>query len=243
MARLTDEELEQLLRETFADKEELVDTLPQATKHRRPVAPVLLAAAAVLVVLGSILYGVNRGRDVDPAPPVATTQSGDDAEIWASAITAITQRFQPEYKLDVVSVTDATSVAVRSTGSPESSPQSAGTAHPFSVAEKDQIAAQVGKATRLQFKWADAEPHAEIAKCFPTLARVSVGNVVDKGDHKEVPTRISYNCGFEYLLTYRVEKQGDAWAVTGTVGPSEGVIPVWRCVFSGKTPATPRPGC
>ena len=75
MAKLTDEELERLLRETFADKEDLLDSLPQATKRRRPVAPLLLAAAAVLAVLGSILYGVSRGGDLDPVPPVATAST------------------------------------------------------------------------------------------------------------------------------------------------------------------------
>ena len=64
MARLTDEELERLLRETFADKEDQVDSLPQTTKRRRPAAPVLLAAAAVLVVLGR-LPGRESDRHLD----------------------------------------------------------------------------------------------------------------------------------------------------------------------------------
>lgn len=242
MARLTDEELEQLLRETFADKEKLVDTLPQATKRRRPLAPVLLAAAAVVVVLGGILYGVNRTRDVDPAPPVATARAGDDAQVWASAITAITQRFQPDYKLSKLLVLDQTAT-ISLTGR-ESVPQTyAGPIQAFSGAEKGEIAEQVARATRLQVGWVGAQPLAESAKCTPQLARVSVGNVVDKADHREVRALITYNCGWMYTLTYRVEKRGDAWAVTGTVGLGQGVIPAGGCPLSGKTPTSEEPGC
>ncbi|MEV5961686.1 hypothetical protein AB0L70_07980 [Kribbella sp. NPDC051952] len=242
MARPTDEELEQLLRETFADKEKLVDTLPQATKGRRPLAPVLLAAAAVIVVLGGILYGVNRTRDVDPAPPVATAQAGDDAQIWASAITAITQRFQSDYQLSTLLVQAQT--ATIAVAGPESVPQRyAGPIQEFSGAEKDQIAQQVVRATRLQVEWVNAQAPAERDKCARELARISVGNVVDQGDHREVRTLITYNCGWMYTLTYRLEKRADAWTVTGTVGLGQGVIPAGGCPFSGKTPTTAEPGC
>lgn len=241
MARMTDEELEQLLRETFADKEKLVDTLPEATKpHRPPVAPVLLAAAAVLVVLGGILYGVNRIRDVDPAPPVAT--AGQDAQIWGATITAITQRFQPQYKLDTLLVPGHTST-ITTASRLQSGDERADAVRTFSAAEKDQIEDQVVTATHVQFRWTEPEPRDTIMKCFPTIARVSVGNVVDKGDHQEVPAWIAYNCGAEYWLTYRVEKRGDTWTTVGTVGPGHGMIPAGGCALSGKTPASPKPGC
>ncbi|MDX6283081.1 MAG: hypothetical protein QOH03_4152, partial [Kribbellaceae bacterium] len=57
MPKLTDEEVGQLLRETFTEKEELLDHLPEATTIpvRRRKAPVLLAAAAVIVILAGVL--------------------------------------------------------------------------------------------------------------------------------------------------------------------------------------------
>jgi len=234
MARLTDEELERLLRETFADKEKLADSLPKATKSRRPVAPVLLAAAAVLVVLGGILYGVNRGGDADPAPPVAVAPAGDDAEIWGAAITAITHRLQPKYDLRSLLVRDQTAELIGT--------QRAGNVRAFSAAQKERIADRVSTATHIEVKWVDAQPHATTETCFRELANVSVGEVFDKGDHKEVRTSIAYNCGYSYVLTYRVEKQNGVWTVTGTVGPGEGSIPA-GCPMSGESPASPRDGC
>src|SRR5882757_510311 len=96
MTKPTDEEIGTLLRETFADKENLVDQLPEGTKHRR--MPVLLAAAAVLVILGGILYAAGSG---DPSPPpaaqatvtvpTAQTQAADSL-IWAAGIEGIVKR-------------------------------------------------------------------------------------------------------------------------------------------------------
>jgi hypothetical protein len=234
MARLTDEELERVLRETFADKEELLDTLPQATtKRRRPVAPVLLAAAAVLVVLGSILYGVNRGGDVNPAPPVAAAPAGDNAEIWAAAITAVTQKFQPEYDLRSVDLSGQTFVVMTASERTSRPPV-------FTVPEKDRIADQVARAANVQVSWVDGSLQNQ--HCIRSRAEVSVGKVVDKDDHKEVRTRIAYNCGYGYMLTYRIEKSGGRWTVTGTVGVPEGVIPA-GCPLTQSSPANRQHGC
>jgi hypothetical protein len=232
MPRLTDEDLEQLLRETFADKEKLVDSLPQATKRRRPVGPVLLAAAAVLVLLGGILYGVSRGGEVEPTPPVASSSATDDADIWAAAIVAITQRLDQRAGLQ--------SLLVRDRASSVDAVQEAGNARTFSAAEKNRISDQVVKDAGVQVEWLGTG--AMTAQCVRTLARVSVGEVVDKGDHKEVRTSIANNCGFQYTVTYRVEKRDDSWIVTGIVGVPVGVVPV-GCPLSGKTPASPQAGC
>jgi hypothetical protein len=110
MGKLTDEDIEQLLRETFADKENLVDELPLATKRRNP-APVLLAAAAVLVVLAGVVYGVSRAGDlgaVSPAGPVSTTvrSESDDAMIWAAAIEAMLRQVTPGQGWKTVFVLD-----------------------------------------------------------------------------------------------------------------------------------------
>ncbi|TCO17615.1 hypothetical protein EV652_11768 [Kribbella steppae] len=231
MARLTDEDLERLLRETFADKEDLLDSLPQATKPRRPIAPILLAAATVLVVLGGILYGVNRGAEVEPTPPVASSSTTDDADIWAAAIVAITQRSGQPAGLQSLYV------AKRAPGADDANQEAART---FSTAERNRISAQVIKDAGIQVGWLGTG--ATTAQCIRTLARVSVGEVVDKGDHKEVRTSIAYNCGSHYTVTYRIEKRDDSWTVTGIVGVPEGAVPS-SCPVSGKTPASPEAGC
>jgi hypothetical protein len=247
MAGLTDEDLERLLRETFADKEklvadkdELVDTLPETTKRGRPVAPILLAAAAVLVVLGGVLYGVSRGS-VDPAPPVATDgvakasgNASPDADIWAAAITAITQRAD-----QTVGTQSVRTVLVMDQTATFTGAERASKVRVFSAAEKARIADLVAKAAHVRVEWPDPAV-VYTAKCVQAVVRVSVGEVVDKGDHKEVSTGIS-NCGYS-ALTYRIEKRGDSWTVTGTVGAVQGSIPV-SCPMSGKTPASPRFGC
>src|SRR5690242_6396714 len=116
MPDLTDEELGTLLRETFADREALVGRaehhVPTATKPRR-VMPVLLAAATVLVVLGGVLYGVQRLQPgttqsttttTAPAPvagpALATVQAAGadhstrDADVWGLAIGVMLRSFQ-----------------------------------------------------------------------------------------------------------------------------------------------------
>ncbi|MGW6279010.1 hypothetical protein [Kribbella sp. NPDC055071] len=254
MDRLTDEELERLLRETFADKEKLVDTLLWATRRRRSPVPALLAAAAVLVVLGGILYGVNRDPDVDPVavPPTTAVQPQDeDAQIWASAVTAITQKFQPKYELQLVVMPQRTSpeadLVIVPSREYNSGPQneSATTAQPFSSTQMDQIADQVGAATQVQVEWLQPGVYAgPVDTCAAPEAAVLVGNVVDKGDHKEVRTKINYGCDFVYAVTYRVEKRADTWTATGPVGSGEGTWPVGStCAPTGKKPATPPKDC
>jgi hypothetical protein len=264
MARLTDEDLERLLRETFADKEklvaektepvadkdELVEALPEATNRRRPVAPILLAAASVLVVLGGILYGVSRGS-ADPAPPVATAgvaggsenasgNASPDADIWAAAITAITQRADQAVGPESVQTAQIVrTVLVVDQTATFAGAERASAVRAFSAAQKDRIADLVAKAAPVRVEW-PSPAVTYTAKCDQTVARVSVGEVVDKGDHKEVSTAIS-NCSYT-ALTYRIEKRGDNWTVTGTVGPIQGSIPV-SCPMSGTTPASPRDGC
>jgi hypothetical protein len=256
MNRLTDEELERLLRETFADKEKLVDTLPLATMRRRPLVPVLLAAAAVLVVLGGILYGVNRGRDVDPVavPPASAQPNDEDAQIWATAVTAITTQFQSRYDVQLVVMHEQTSppadLEIVPTGESNSGPQggtgSATIAQPFSAMQMDEIADQVGTATRAQVRFLTPGSSAGTIQlmCDAKQATVLVGNVVDNGGHKEVRTRFSYSCGPDYVITYRVAKLADTWTATGLAGSGAGTWPATQnCVLTGTTPASPPTQC
>ncbi|MFI5732514.1 hypothetical protein ACIA49_20500 [Kribbella sp. NPDC051587] len=97
MPKLTDDQLGDLLRETFTDHEADV-LLPKATK-RRPLVPVLVAAAAVLAVLGGTLYTVHGNDPVAPVDQPPTASAGlpvsSDAAAWAKAIRAIAQDHAP----------------------------------------------------------------------------------------------------------------------------------------------------
>lgn len=237
MARLTDEELERLLRETFADKESLVDDLPKASKRRRPLAPILMAAAAVLVVLAGTVYGVTRDRDADPVATTTTTGTVDtagaseNAQIWAAAILAGAEQSKPPQgwqSLVLLNETVIATQAKRDSAVPT-----------FTAADKDKIVELVGR--MISVAWNSSRTSA--ATCTgQALGEVMVGPVIDKGDHKEVAVSIERECGYGYWVTYRLEKQGAAWVVTGTVGPVHQRIPA-SCVMTGETPASPRPGC
>ncbi|WP_405063668.1 hypothetical protein OG474_19020 [Kribbella sp. NBC_01505] len=97
MTKLTDNQLGDLLRETFADHE--ADTLlPKATK-RRPLVPVLATAAAVLAVLGGTVYTVHGNDSVVPTDQPPSASAGlpvsSDAAAWAKAIRAIAEDHAP----------------------------------------------------------------------------------------------------------------------------------------------------
>ncbi|MFI6680237.1 hypothetical protein [Kribbella sp. NPDC050470] len=240
MARLTDEELERLLRETFADKESLVDNLPKATKHRRPLAPILMAAAAVLVVLAGTVYGVTRDRDTDPVASSTTTGvvdagaragASENAQIWAAAILAGAQQYKPPQDWQSLVLQDQ-SVIVTQAKRDSAVPT-------FTAADKDKIVQLVGRVVTVA--WSSTRTSADTCE-DQALGEVTVGPVIDKGDHKEVAVGIERMCSYGHWATYRLEKQGVAWVVTGTVGPVHQKIPV-SCVMSGKTPASPRSGC
>ncbi|MFI7060477.1 hypothetical protein ACIBL3_05810 [Kribbella sp. NPDC050124] len=240
MARLTDEELERLLRETFADKENLVDSLPSATKSRRPLAPILMAAAAVLVVLAGTLYGVSRDRDAGPvatSDPTGTAEAGatagasENAQVWAAAILAGAEQYKPPQGWQSLVLLDEVVIAT------QAERYSAG--RTFSATDKSKVVDLVGK--KITVAWSSTRPSVDTC-ADQAIGEVMVGRVIDKGDHKEVAISIERGCGYGDYVTYRLEKQGAAWVVTGTVGPVHQKIPA-SCVMSGKTPASPRPTC
>jgi hypothetical protein len=56
MSKLTEDDAVRLLRETFADREQLLADLPSATTSTtRRRGPIVLASAAVVAVLGGVL--------------------------------------------------------------------------------------------------------------------------------------------------------------------------------------------
>jgi hypothetical protein len=210
--KLTDAELGELLRETFADREQLVDHLPEATDppRRRNPAPILLAAAAVLAVLAGVLYGVNR----DPSPSVTTTAVSEEGDIWGAAIAAIARRSEPADGWQVLQVFGQG--ARPHTQQPKTTPSPVVT---FSAAAKDRIEEAVRPLAPIQW---DAPDEG----CTPRrVATVTVGPVATKADHREVHASIFYDCGRGAVLTYRIENVDNSWKVTGTVGQVTSVQP------------------
>ncbi|WP_327639385.1 hypothetical protein OHB24_13740 [Kribbella sp. NBC_00482] len=229
LTRLTDDELGDLLRETFAERETLTDHLPEATKRRNPV-PVLLAAAAVLAVLVGVLYGVHRpDRSDQPlaASPAATSAGPDDGRIWAAATVSIARLAEPSDGWQVVQVFGQgqrphTQVL-------KASPAPVVT---FSAAAKARIEEAVRPLAPVAWGGVDEACTAR------RVATVTLGPVVSKADHQEVHASIFYDCGRGSILTYRIEKVAGTWKVIGTVGAVTGVLPVGGCPS-----ASPREGC
>jgi hypothetical protein len=231
MPKLTDEELGDLLRETFADRETLADHLPEATKRRNP-GPVLLAAAAILAVLAGVLYGVHRADRPDPAPPVATAPEPGD--IWGAAIVTIARKFAPAGGWQ--------SIEVYGPGDrPQSLPPKA-TPTPvvkMTAQDRKRIEQVVAPVAPIVWDGRDSGNSCDGRR----VATVTVGSIVDKGDHQEVAVSIFYDCGRGWLPNYRIEKVDGVWKVTGTIGYPEGVEPVGGCPTPVEISASPRPGC
>ncbi|RZT15292.1 hypothetical protein EV649_6081 [Kribbella sp. VKM Ac-2569] len=228
--RLTDEELGDLLRETFAERETLTDHLPAATKRRSPV-PVLLAAAAVLVVLVGVLYGVHRpDRSNQPlaATPAATAADSEDGSIWAAATVSIVRLAEPSDGWQFVQVFGQGQRAYTQMHKASPPPPVV----TFSAAAKTRIEAAVRPLAPVTWGGVDEACTAR------RVATVTLGPVVSKAGHQEVHTSIFYDCGRGSILTYRIEKVDGSWKVTGTVGGVTGVLPVGGCPS-----ASPREGC
>jgi hypothetical protein len=224
--RLTDDELGDLLRETFAEHETLTDHLPEATK-RRSLIPVLLAAAAVLVVLVGVLYGVHRPDRTNQ--PLAATPAAvsEDGLIWAAATVSLVRMAEPTDGWQVVQVFGQGQRA--HTQTLKGSPAPVVT---FSAAAKMRIEMAVRPLAPVAWGGDDSSCTAR------RVATVTLGPVVSKADHKEVRTSIFYDCGRGSILTYRIEKVAGVWKVIGTVGGVTGVLPAGGCPS-----ASPREGC
>ena len=229
--RLTDDELGDLLRETFAEHETLTDHLPEATKRRSPV-PVLLAAAAVFIVLVGGLYGVLYGvhrpdRSNQPLSAAPAAAGSDDGSIWAAAVVSIVRRVEPSDGWQVVQVFGQGQRA--HTQVLKASPPPVVT---FSAVAKMRIEQAVRPLAPVTFDGEDPSCSAR------RVATVTVGPVVSKSDHKEVHASIFYDCGRGSILTYRIEKTAGIWKVTGIVGQVTGVQPAGGCPS-----ASPQEGC
>lgn len=237
MPKLTDDEVGQLLRETFADKENLVDQLPEATTSPvRRKLPVLVAAAAVLAVLGGgvSIVGTDHKQEARPTPNQTVPVSGSHAASkpttgvttlelnvtqysWGLAIKELTKAERPAGGWPVVKVLDA---PYQAAGNP-TGPGKAGA--PFNENDRARIEGYAG----VPIEWVKSRPTGPdicdrpVGTPYVTLGRV----VMDKkGSSGTVGVSMWRGCLDGRWLTYRLAdvpnpKGGSDWKITGTVGP------------------------
>jgi len=227
MAKLTDDELAELLRETFTEKEHLTGHLPEATK-RRTAAPILLAAAAVLVVVAGALVGVRWLAGPAPQPPAAA-KPVSDTDIWVGAIEATAQHYQPSdgWRQLVLLQTPAWKL------------QGMSSSAQLTELSRQEISRRVS--ATVPARWGTPLTATTSTGCLTRrFAEISVGELFDRGDHKEVGLTIVYGCGSVNKITYRVEPSGKL-AVIATSGTAEHAPTT--CFTPGGTPASRRAGC
>ncbi|TDO35803.1 hypothetical protein EV643_12175 [Kribbella sp. VKM Ac-2527] len=230
MTNRTDDELGRLLKETFADKENLVldsqfaraetaDQLPVATRPRR--APILLAAAAVLVILAGVLYAANPRGGSEPGPAGATgsgTQTNQTTQvipneslIWAATIKGILDREQNPTKDPVLYVLNA---PYENAG--DTTKQTRGV--PFTEAERIGIEnALTGVAP---IEWVrQRDDGSGDCPANPRGPFIMVGPIEQRAGHVEVGVNIWRDCLNARWVTFTLAQQGSTWKVTGTTGP------------------------
>jgi len=242
MPKLTDAELGALLRETFVSKQDLVEHLPEATKRRNAVLP-LLAAAAVLVVLAGVLYGVQSAGQPEPAPSVsdaAAPVTTVDGDIWGAAIAMAARRFQSGgVKWEAVQVSEQVSGQVSGQVAEQSSGRFNATPAPgetLTALDKRRIAQVVTPVAPVRFT-ASVSPSV----CAPgRVPSVIVGPIIDKGDHREVRVTFVLGCGVSRGGTYLLRNSNGSWKVIGE--PDEPQLPA-TCLMDGQTGASPGSGC
>jgi hypothetical protein len=231
----TDEELGTLLRETFADREALVGRavidehhVPTATKHRRAM-PVLLAAAMVVVVLGGVLYGVQRIRPADTVQPAATVTaaatpttspavySTRDGEVWGLAVQVMLQSLRMPHSPSSGFTAFTKAVVV---DSPSTAPGRVRAGAQFSPNQRAQIFAHTIRlmpVTVLDHSLPDTVSCTD----YPKTAIIRLSDVLDKGAYLEVDVALSMptGCGGSTSARYRVEPRDAHWVITQNLGP------------------------
>ncbi|QNE20258.1 hypothetical protein F1D05_23015 [Kribbella qitaiheensis] len=238
---MKDEDLGLLLRETFAEKEELIDNLPEATIiARRRTGPILLAAASVLVILGGILYAVQwTGHDTPigqatttgPAattapgsiptmtpPPGSTATDGqpvpERSMIWAAAIAEILKIERPAAGWPGIRVLDAPNGGAGGNGITYE------LATPFTAAERAGI--EKALAAVAPVHWVRSRPTGGANVCDQPAAKepyVTVGPIVPTQGHVEVGINVWRGCLDARWMTYRLDQKAGTWTVMGTIGP------------------------
>jgi hypothetical protein len=192
MPKLTDDQLGDLLRETFADHVDDQASLPIATK-RRPLAPVLIAAAAVLAVLAGTVSTVHRTDSQPPTAPTATATPATNDEVWATAIRKIAKQHEPAggwrtlriYPM-VWRVEGRNGIPVKM-GEPMPPPAKRQVMM-GELPDRDRVARMLGDLAPVE--WSN-----EIAvRCPGDVAEITIGPMMHYPTHKSVRVDITYGC-------------------------------------------------
>jgi hypothetical protein len=235
MAKLTEDETVRLLKETFADREQLVDAgLPEATTTRsaprRRSWPVLAAAASVLAVAAGSLYVAQGGDRPEVEPPIATTTTTSpgtgsssqvppvaarDAAIWAAAIKEIATVDAPAGGWPGLIVLDAPVDGMLSTKGPGHEVRG----KPFSATVRRDIETLLADVAPVE--WVPKRPDLQLGEGLcarPPLNRpiITVGPIAEKPNGRVTVVAYSWrDCGQGNWKAFDLVKQGAAWRVTG----------------------------
>lgn len=233
MPKLTDEEVGQLLRETFADKENLVDQLPSATTARRKL-PMLLAAASVLAVLGGgvAIVGTDHKQEARPAgettksvvsgvrPQTATTTTAElnlTTASWGVALKEAMKWERPAAGWPAVKILDR---PYRTAGNPSGQ---GGAGQPFDAKTRTQLEGYAG----VPVEWVASRPGGDdVCDKASGQPYITIGQpVFDKSaSNATLGMSVWRGCMDALWVTYRLAdvpnpSGGVDWKVTGTVGP------------------------
>lgn len=229
----TDNELGELLRETFADKENLLDAtadkpikLPNATRRR---VPIVLAAASVSAVLGGAFVVAQEGRPEQVTRPRAsgpaqatpgvtvtvkitkTASPHGPPDAWAAVILEMAEWERPAAGWPGLRVLDS---PVEGAGSPTAKTTRG---LPFTPEQRQEIERLVG----VPVEWVKSRPVGANVCDQPPAARpyVTVGSITEVGAQLEIGANIWRGCLDARWLNYRLDQRDGKWTVTGTTGP------------------------
>jgi hypothetical protein len=224
MTKLTEDEAIRLLRETFADKESLVDRLPEATARKTiGVWLPILAAACVLALLGGVAFAVGvidrpGANGSVPAAGASPTHTGApqgaasaSAEMWAEMVAKASEIDRPKAGWPSLSVLDAPhDLSLGSTGP--------GRGKPFDPATKRAIEQRLAKIAPIHWvsRWTPEEP----TKCSANGYRspiITISPLTLKNGHHEATFSIWLACGSAQWVTLAIERDSNGRWNTRTI--------------------------
>jgi hypothetical protein len=183
--------------------------------------PGLLAAAAVLAIVGGSLYAAGRdSKEPRPAATVTATPTphrSETAQIYAAVIASASAFDQPPRGWPKVFIVDAPYDGVAGTrGTPRPG-------RPFDPAIRADIERSIRSVAPVV--WVSDRGEATVTRDGCDTVRedgllITIGPILRFDDHVEVGVNAFHSCLGAHWTTYRVEPgSGGAWRVTGIVGP------------------------
>lgn len=241
-----DDDTARLLRETFTDAERLIPgdhPLPSVTSEsqlggRRLAIIAAVAAVSVVAVVTAVVSSTGPGSPDTGGGPVAATSSHaatppassavpttgqpsprpiSRAAVYATVITSVAAADRPAGGWPVLLVLDAPHAGV---GDPPGKPPTRGT--PFAPATRAAIASALRPVAPVRWvpsRAAAADDGAACPKAKDDGLVVTVGPVKEVAGHLEVGVDGWQTCQAAHTLTYRLDRTGTDWRITGTVGP------------------------